>query len=76
MISPVDIKKFTNGQDADEAPGPTIPIGGPVSWTYVITNRSALTFTSLSVTDDRGVAVACPRELPAPGASVTCTASA
>jgi hypothetical protein len=75
LISPVEIKKFTNGQDADEAPGPRIPVGGPVSWTYVITNRSALTFTSLSVTDDRGVAVACPRELPAPRASVTCTGS-
>jgi hypothetical protein len=75
MISPVEIKKFTNGQDADEAPGPRIPVGSPVSWTYVVTNRSPLTFTSLSVTDDRGVAVACPRDLPAPGASVTCTAS-
>jgi len=72
-ISPVAIEKFTNGQDADQAPGPTIPIGSAVSWTYVITNRSTLTFTSLSVTDDRAVAVACPRILPPPGASVTCT---
>jgi hypothetical protein len=29
----------------------------------------------LSVTDDRGVAVACPRDLPPPGASITCTGS-
>ena len=57
LISPVDIEKFTNGQDADEAPGPTIPVGGQVTWTYVVTNQSALTFTSLTVTDDRGVAV-------------------
>ncbi len=72
LISPVGIEKLTNGQRADQAPGPTIPVGSPVTWTYVITNRSALTFTSLSVTDDRGVAVACPKMLPAPGASLTC----
>ncbi len=75
LISPVSIEKLTNGQRANQAPGPTIPVGGPVAWTYVVTNRSALTFTSLSVTDDRGVAVACEKMLPAPGASVTCTGS-
>src|SRR6185503_9856757 len=53
----------------------TIPVGSQVTWTYVVTNQSALTFTSLTVTDDRGVAVACPRMLPAPGASITCTGS-
>ena len=33
QISPVDIKKFTNGQDADVAPGPSIPVGSAVTWT-------------------------------------------
>jgi hypothetical protein len=74
-IAPVSIEKFTNGQDADQAPGPSIPVGSQVTWTYVITNRSALAFSSLSVADDRGVAVACPKELPEPGASLTCTGS-
>jgi hypothetical protein len=46
-----------------------------VTWTYVVTNRTTQTLTSLTVTDDRGVAVACPQALPAPGASITCTAS-
>ena len=73
--SPVDIEKFTNGQDADQAPGPTIRVGRPVLWTYVVTNHSAVTFSSVSVTDDRGVAVACPRLLLSPGASMTCRAS-
>jgi hypothetical protein len=75
LISPVGIEKFTNGQDVTQAPGPSIPIGSPVSWTYVITNRTASTFTSMTVTDDRGVAIACPQILPPPGASVTCTGS-
>ena len=71
----VHIKKFTNGQDADEAPGPTIAIGSTVTWTYVVRNESPVAFTRMSVTDDRGVPVSCPRELPAPGTSVTCTGS-
>jgi hypothetical protein len=71
----VTIRKFTNGQHVSEAPGPSIPVGNPVTWTYVVTNTSASTFSTLSVTDDRGVAVACPRDLPPPGASITCTGS-
>ncbi len=74
-VSPVEIKKHTNGQHADQAPGPTIPIGNPVVWTYVVTNKGAHPFTSLSVTDDRGVTVLCPTTLPGPGASITCTGS-
>jgi len=74
-VSPVTIKKFTNGEDANLAPGPMIAIGTAVTWTYEVTNNTALQFSSLSVVDDRGVAVACPRELPAPGASITCTGS-
>ena len=71
----VHIKKFTNGQDADEAPGPTIAVGATVTWTYVVRNESPVAFTRMSVTDDRGVPVSCPRELPAPGSSITCTGS-
>ncbi|HET9362547.1 MAG TPA: hypothetical protein VFO58_22510 [Vicinamibacterales bacterium] len=75
LISPVEIKKFTNGQDADVEPGPTVAVGAPVNWTYVVTNNSTLTLTSVTVTDDRGVVVTCPQMLPAPGASITCNAS-
>ena len=71
----VAIRKLTNGEHVTQAPGPSIPVGSPVTWTYVITNASPFTFTSLSVTDDQGVTVACPRELPPPGASITCTGS-
>ena len=71
----VTIKKFTNDQDADDAPGPAIPVGNPVTWTYVVTNRTTSALTSLAVTDDQGVAVSCPKTLPAPGQSITCTAS-
>ena len=69
------IEKFTNGQHVSQAPGPTIPVGSTVTWTYVVTNTSLVTFSSLSVTDNRGVAVACPRAVLAPGASLTCSGS-
>jgi hypothetical protein len=75
VIAGVRIQKLTNGQDVTEAPGPSIPIGSAVTWTYVITNTSVFAFSSLSVTDDRGVAVACPQLLPPPGGSITCTGS-
>ena len=36
--SHIDVEKATNGQDADQAPGPEIPVGDPVTWTYGVTN--------------------------------------
>ena len=57
----IHIEKSTNGQDADAAPGPTITVGGPVQWTYKVTNTGEVALSSIQVTDDQGVAVACPR---------------
>ena len=71
----VRIKKSTNGQDADAAPGPTIAVGSPVAWTYVVTNTGRANLTNVVVTDDRGVAVSCPNPTLAVGQSMTCTGS-
>ncbi|NLP11548.1 hypothetical protein GX408_14220, partial [bacterium] len=38
QLPQIDIEKATNGQDADTPTGPSIPVGGAVTWTYVITN--------------------------------------
>ena len=71
----VSIKKLTNGQDANEAPGPSITVGSPVAWTYEVTNTGTVQLTSISVADDRGVSVSCSSQpLPA-GQSMTCTGS-
>ena len=72
---PLDLEKLTNGDDADFSPGPTIFIGDPVEWTYIVTNRSDGTVTEIAVTDDQGVTVTCPATSLAPGASMTCTGS-
>ena len=71
----VDIEKLTNGQDADQIPGPSITVGSPVSWTYVVTNTATVNLTNVSVVDDRGVAVTCPKTVLAVNESMTCTGS-
>ncbi len=69
----IAIEKATNGQDADVAPGPTIEVGDPVQWTYVVTNTGDVKLTSVTVSDDQGVAVSCPKATLQPGESMTCT---
>jgi len=70
----VNIEKSTNGDDADAAPGPSVPMGDPVTWTYVVTNTSAGPLNNITVVDDRLGAVSCPQTMLAVGASMTCTA--
>jgi uncharacterized repeat protein (TIGR01451 family) len=71
----IRIEKSTNGEDADVAPGPTIAVGAPVVWEYVVTNRGNVGLTDVVVTDDQGVAVSCPESTLSVGASMTCTAT-
>ena len=75
VAASVRIKKSTNGQDADEAPGSTIAVGSPVAWQYVVTNTGQVALTNVLVADDRGVAVSCPGATLAIGLSMTCTGS-
>ena len=71
----VDLEKSTNGIDADDPPGPSVPIGDPVEWTYVVTNIGDVALTSLVVDDDQVSAVECPESALRPGQSMTCRAS-
>ncbi len=68
----IDIEKATNGEDADAPPGPTVPMGELVTWTYVVTNVGTMSLADVSVLDDRGVVPDCPATVLAPGASMTC----
>ena len=72
----VKIKKSTNGEDADNAPGPSILVGSAVTWSYVVTNTGTIGLTGLVVVDDRGVSVKCISQtiLPA-GQTMTCSGS-
>lgn len=69
----INIKKYTNGDDADLPTGPQIPVGGTVNWTYIVTNIGNVDLTNVIVTDDKGVTVTCPQTTLAIGANMTCT---
>ena len=71
----VSIRKFTNGQDANDPPGPSINVGTTVTWTYLVTNTGSVTLGSISVVDDRGVPVLCITQPLAAGQSMTCSGS-
>jgi len=65
----------TTWYDADEAPGPYIPVDDTVYWRYIVQNTGNVTMTNITVTDDRGVSVSCPQTSLDPGESMTCTAT-
>jgi len=69
----IRIEKATNGFDADQPPGPQIPPGDPVEWTYVVTNTGTEPLTHVVVTDTVLGAIACPTDTLEPGESMTCT---
>jgi hypothetical protein len=71
----LDIEKATNGQDADSPTGPFVPLGDPVTWTYVVTNNGNTTVTDIAVVDDKVGPITCPSTELAPGADMTCTAN-
>ena len=73
--SAITLEKYTNGVDADEPVGALIPVGGPVEWTYVITNTGNATLDEISLSDDQLGAIPCQAPPLAPGESVTCTAT-
>jgi uncharacterized protein with FMN-binding domain len=50
----IKIKKYTNGEDADDPPGPYIAVGESVIWEYVITNTGNVDLSNIVVLDDNG----------------------
>jgi len=72
----VRIRKSTNGQDANDAPGLSITVGTTVTWTYEVSNTGTVALSGIVVVDDRGVSVSCGGQSTlAVGQSMTCTAT-
>jgi len=53
----IRIKKYTNGEDADTAPGPTVAPGAAITWRYVVTNNGNVPLSEITVNDDQIVVV-------------------
>ena len=72
----VTVETSTNGEKSDLPPGPSIPVGSPVIWRYVVVNLSSGALTNMVVIDDRGVAVDCGGVTTLPvGGATTCMAT-
>ncbi len=68
----VQIVKTVNGQDANTAPGPMVPVGSTVTLGYTVTNTGDTVLNEIVVTDlDLGV-INCPQTSLAVGASMVC----
>jgi streptogramin lyase len=50
----VSLEKSTNGEDADSPPGPSVPVGDPVAWSYRVENTGNVDLTDVTVVDDNG----------------------
>ncbi len=70
----IGIEKLVNGQDADTPPGPSIAVGSTVSWSYMVYNFGNVALTNVTVTDDQGVVVTCPKFSLESGEAMVCTA--
>jgi hypothetical protein len=75
LCAKIRIVKFTNGQDANSPPGPTLAQGSPVTWTYRLSNVGSLALTNVKVVDDQGVTVNCPKTTLQPSESINCVGS-
>jgi hypothetical protein len=69
----ISIEKATDGIDADVAPGPTLTAGETVTWSYQVSNPSAITLVDVFVNDTVEGWVNCPQSVLGPGETMTCT---
>ena len=73
----VEIVKYINGRDANEAPGVYVREGTLLEVTFEVTNTGNTPLSPVSVTDDviASSDISCPELILLPGESMTCTAS-
>lgn len=50
----LQLVKLTNGTDNNSPTGPSVPVGGVVTWTYLVTNPGTEAVRDLAVIDDGG----------------------
>ena len=50
----LNLVKFTNGQDANYAPGPILQVGSTATFTYAVSNTGNVVLTNVVLIDDNG----------------------
>ncbi len=75
MINPhIDINKVTvDGLTSDD--GLNILTGESIAWKYTVTNTGDVPLNGISVSDDQGASVTCPKTALVVGESMICTAT-
>ena len=68
------LEAHVESADADAPPGPVVPAGSTLAWTFSVTNGSNVALV-VELHDDRGLVLDCPRDELAPGDTMTCTAT-
>ncbi|MCB9150173.1 MAG: choice-of-anchor E domain-containing protein [Caldilineaceae bacterium] len=51
VVANIQIKKYTNGVDADTLTGPLIHVGDPITWSYVVRNIGTAPLPTVDVSD-------------------------
>lgn len=77
VLPSITIEKATNGEDADDPTGPFVPLGDPVTWSFVVTNNGSAPLTDIVAVDYRAAGgftlITCPDDSLDPGESMNCT---
>ncbi|MDH4143824.1 MAG: hypothetical protein OEY23_01470 [Acidimicrobiia bacterium] len=69
----VQVMKFVNGADAEEPPGPALPVGSDVTFTFTVTNVGSTPLTDIVVLDDTLGRVGCDKAALEVGEFTFCT---
>lgn len=69
----LDVESFLAGDDADQPPGPEVPLGSGLDFTYEVSNIGTETLWALGVWHQGVGAADCPAGALAPGDTVVCT---
>ena len=56
-VPAINVVKLTNGTDNNSAPGPFVPVGSSVTFTYVVTNPGDVPLSGVTVQDNNGTPV-------------------
>lgn len=70
----LNLEVLTNGEDADDPPGPAIAAGDPVDWYYFVQNTGTVNLSQILVTDSHGASLVCPDSALKAGQAMICFA--